>query len=335
MPVFVQVSSGAFGHQILDYEQILFNCQLLKMKVRPIFFQSHKSANLYFLQQMKKRHRVLPHAPVTYFHKVLCKFSRKYRGYSTLLSKANTSDLTQIHDFPMCPLALQIQSDHLEAARIVTRFSIDRGLVGFVIRDDGYDEINGMHLATDSNRHRNSAIDIFLPSINLILKTGRSIVRFGRHNHAIKNVGDSFYDFSDPNLKSLPESADFVLASKSEFFISTGSGPDCLAMFFRKPTYFVDTVFPTLPQTMVVKKFFIKHYFYTDEFGMIRRLGFDDLSKLFKCPEKVKLDLETGKLYVKSRSPAELKHFLVREVLNRKGLKESSSYSEVAPGFFY
>jgi len=143
---------------------------------------------------------------------------------------------------------------------VITHFSTNRRLVGFVVRDDGYDRINGINLVTDTNRHRNSSFESFSPSVRAILESGRTIIRFGRHNHNIQNFGRYFYDLSDPSLNKLPESADFNLASKCEFFISTGSGPDCLGIFFRKPTYLVDTLFPALPQTRIVKKFFIKHY---------------------------------------------------------------------------
>jgi len=335
IPVFVQVSSGAFGHQILDYEQVLFNCQVLKTKVRPIFFQSSKSANRYFLKQMKRNHSLLPHFPTIYFHKVLRRLSPTYRTFSLLLEKTDTANLKEIHDQSICLLASQIQSDKLESKYISTRFSTDRGLVGFVVRDDGYDSENGINLVTDTNRHRNSSFESFLPSVDAILESGRTIIRFGRHNHNVQKLGEYFYDLSDPSLNGLPESADFILASKCDFFISTGSGPDCLGMFFRKPTYLVNTIFPVLPQTRIVKKFLIKHYYYTDDFGRKYRLEFEELDEMFERPETININLRTGKLFAESRSPAEINDFIIHEVLGKRSSRKTSTYSEVAPSVFY
>ena len=335
IPVLVQVSSGAFGHQILDYEQIMYNCQTLEKQVFPIFFESSKSANLYFLEQMKQRHFLLPHFPTVYIHKALCRLSRKYMSFSILLSKADTSKLGVIHKQSICTLASKIQSDHQAINKLPANFPINRTLVGVVIRDNGYDASRGINIKTDSNRHRNSSLDVFLPSIETIIDSGRTIIRFGRNNSYVKNISLSFWDLSNPAMGSFCESADFVLASRCEFFISTGSGPDCLGMFFRKPTYLVDTNFPVLPQTQVVKKFFLKHYFYTNHFGETIRLEFEELNRLFKFPDKVIEKLKTGQLFTRSRSSAQIQHFITYQILKENMHSESAEYSEVDSGVFY
>lgn len=334
LPILVEISSGAFGHQILDYEQIQFNIEIHSDQVYPLYFISKDSANSALADYMKATHFVLPNFPFSQIKRLFCRLSVKYRSLSQVIHRSDCYFLPKIHSRKPSLIASKMLID-FDNFNFIKETSLNEKLpIGIVVREGLYDiEKAGIDLYK-SNMHRNSEIETFLPALKKLSTLDYLPIRFGQGSKAKEPESSFFYGIEDFAGPQNPELRQFYIASRCSFFISTGSGPDCLAMFFRKPLYMVNTVFPTIPQTEVVKKFFLKKYYWLRPNGKKELLSFPELENLHNDILGLKGELRDGRLHVESRSPKEIDQFVQKHILGLPS-KKFDTFNEYRDGIFY
>jgi putative glycosyltransferase (TIGR04372 family) len=112
-------------------------------------------------------------------------------------------------------------------------------IVCFVDRNSYY--LDSQHPDTDWSYHnyRNTNIDNFLPTAEMLTKKGYYVIRMGRHNKKkLFTQNKKIIDYSFSIYKS--EFMDIFIPHLCEFYISVGTGPDAFAKIFRKPIVYVN-----------------------------------------------------------------------------------------------
>ena len=333
-PVFIQLSSSAFGHQVLDYEQIMFNVDRFSQEIHPLFYQSRFSANEYFLSEIKKSHLILPHFPFWIFHRLLLRLSKKYSEKSTKLSQADCEFLPEIHTKTPCNTATLMTANFKRTQLNYMGRRFHAKLAGLVVRDHGYELSLGIEHEKHLSRHRNSSLGQFAKAIHSINDSGYEVCRFGRHKVRLDLLENVVLDLESFASNLPTDSLDFHVAERCEFFISTGSGPDVLSMFFRKPLFLVNTTYHHLPTTQIIKGVLIKDYYSLNSKGDSRKISFNELVDLYQNPEKINKSLENGEIFSKSKSKKEIDLFVRKFVLRLPNSKTFKSV-EVLDNIFY
>ena len=333
IPVLLQISSSAFGHQVLDYEQVLFNISRLRQICFPVMYQSRYSANKYLLEKIKAEHLVLPHFPSWLVHRALLRLSKRYRSLSKELSQSDCTYLKEIHRLPACRIAEQMKLQFSQN-NIVSPIALNKQkIIGVVLRDHGYESIRGVNHKKHASRHRNAQIISFVPTLKILKSNNFEIIRFGRHNLESVELNKIVYNLSHFSSTISEDSLDFQLAEMCDFFISTASGPDVLSLFFRKPLYLVDTTFPVMPRTELVRSFLVKDYYLSKGETSVR-LKYQEISELHQNHMNFYSLLTSGQVFTESKSELCIRNFVKSQILNEEVL-EPVEYEEVEPGIFY
>lgn len=118
-------------------------------------------------------------------------------------------------------------------------FTTEKPIVGVCLRDETYDELFGKK-NVEAQRHRNIPVSDYRDYVETILNSGFSALRFGRYGKTItRDSPGNFFDFATIG-QNFEDYLDFVLASKVNFFFSTGTGIDTVAFAMRKRVYVIN-----------------------------------------------------------------------------------------------
>jgi putative glycosyltransferase (TIGR04372 family) len=86
---------------------------------------------------------------------------------------------------------------------------------------------------------RNRSIDDFDPSIEALVQRGVTVVRMGSsQSPPLRSLSPLVVDYANSDHKS--ELVDIYLLAHCNFIISTMSGPDAMALAFRRPALYID-----------------------------------------------------------------------------------------------
>jgi putative glycosyltransferase (TIGR04372 family) len=110
-------------------------------------------------------------------------------------------------------------------------------------RDQAYLNSLTIHPGLDLSyqEYRNADITNYIPALVELTRRGHFVVRMGQVvAEALKTDNPKIIDYATSSLRS--EFLDIYLSAKCQFFISVGTGIDCVPMLFRRPTMFVNSV---------------------------------------------------------------------------------------------
>lgn len=241
----VLLPTGSIGHFVQDYEKVLFEIDRIRQRERFVvfFLRGSEVCNLYFLRQLTTRHRFLPRIPFIHLHRVCLRLSKTYRQRDQQIDSKSDSVLKNIHTTPI-PFLVTERDKAVDDAidRILRTFGMTK-YVCLVARDLGFDrKLSRDDIELQKQAMRITPINSFLPTIKFLNQLGFLVIRLGRHNDSRLESDCSklaFVEIGDIESK-FDDIADFQVIEKSTFLISTGSGIDCVGLFYRKPVLYVN-----------------------------------------------------------------------------------------------
>lgn len=166
-----------------------------------------------------KLNRIIEIPSVSDFEPFAYSFYRLKNPPSQLLKYLQTQNTNEFSDFL---LSLEINLNRL---------------ILIYTRDGEFDQFQYGRKMINMN-YRNSNIDIFIESINVLLDLGYSVVRIGRTNQKINFFRKGFYDYATSEKTSGIN--DFYLWSMAKAVISSGGGATQPAFIFKIPILFVN-----------------------------------------------------------------------------------------------
>lgn len=239
---YVLLDSGAIGHFVRDYDVV--KAQILRFSARTnttpkvVFVVRDNVSNQYFLDLISKVD-VVKKTLFSYIYFRLRRFLRIYnRELWQFIQNKGVDILTVWHDNP--PLFLPDKKNiSFVQSFLESKVEIKKGLIALVVRDAGYDYkvcANGDTLPI-RQLYRNTPIDYLVDSIRFFTSQGFAVVRLGRHSIANITVPiPNYYDYSIDFINH-DDRFDVVVPYLSDFMLTSGSGVDELASFFRTPIY--------------------------------------------------------------------------------------------------
>jgi putative glycosyltransferase (TIGR04372 family) len=254
--LFIPLPVGAFGHQIMDIEQILYNLQEYKKAHRMLAFGIFlsKPANRYHSELIRSELTILPKFPFLYFHRILMRLFKSYSSLDKKIQTRGSDHYSKLSFLPMSPMAEMVSLEE-EMMEVIDYFGHIPKLISFVCRDSGSDSLFGAEMSTE-RAYRNSSLESFSQALHYLNNEGYTIIRLGRYNLK-KNDFHNLIEIQDIPSRN-PDRMDFCIAKLSDFFISTGSGPDVLGIFFRKPIYFANSACVGWPRSPCIKSWLLK-----------------------------------------------------------------------------
>lgn len=309
---------GAFGHQIMDIEQILFNLHEHKKAQRLLAFGIFlsKPANRYHSELIRSELIILPKFPFLYFHRILM---RLFESYSSLDKKVQTRGIdhySNLSFLPMSPMAEMVSLEE-EMKEIVDYFGRIPKLISFVCRDSGNDSSFGVEISKE-REYRNSSLKIFSEALHYLNQEGYTVVRLGRHNLK-KEDFPHLIEIQDIPSRN-PDKMDFCIAKLSDFFISTGSGPDVLGIFFRKPIYFANSASVGWPKSPYIKSWLLKKVMVRKhKLGTYLELDLTEAKSILLDDSKLRRYLKSHDAFLASRSSKEILNYVRSCLSDYKG----------------
>lgn len=304
--LFVPIPVGPFGHQLTDSEQLLSNIRqnMTSCKLRAYGIFLSNPSNDFHANLVKREMKILPKFPFLYLHRLLLRLSPAYWELDNLIQNRGIELYSKLMSGPPSAIAQSITFDE-EIEELQEWFGLIPKLVLLVCRDSGYDQMFGEHFSTERS-YRNSELKVFRKSIELLIQEGYSVVRLGRHNTKTSESISGLIELKDI-VSSNPDKMEFCVAKLCDFIISTGSGPDTLGMFFRKPIYFINAPTVGFRQSGTIRMWFLKEIFSTDiHFGTIEKLDFEQARPFLFDEQLLRDSVLEGKIEVRSRSEDEI-----------------------------
>lgn len=267
---FVLLPTGSIGHLVQDYEKVLFQIDQIRQNQRlyVFFMKGDEVSNIYFVQQLEKRHRFLPRIPFIYFHRLFLRLSKAYRQRDLQIDSKSDSVLGRIHASPV-PFQVPMRDKSVDdfISKLLFSFGLTK-YVCLVARDLGFDG----HLARNAFERKKQSmritpIDFFLPTITFLNELGYMVIRLGRHNESqLESDSNKLAYIEIEEIDSTCTGlADFQVVEGSSFLISTGSGIDCVGLFYRKPLLYVNLLSPSAhPQTHLCPIGLLPNYYLQD-----------------------------------------------------------------------
>lgn len=320
--IFVPFPVGAYGHQIADSEQLLWNLNKLSQDFRVHSFGIFLSrpANTFHAQMLKREIRILPKIPFLFIHRMLCRFSTSYRNLDKNIQERGINLYSELMNNSPSAMANAMTFED-EEKELYEFFGSAPKIALLVCRDSGYDDSLGYQISME-REYRNSDTKIFRNAIEFLRDEGYAVIRLGRHNKTERHRIEGLIEIQDiPSLN--PDRMDFSVAKMSDFIISTGSGPDTLGMFFRKPIYFVNAPTIGFSQSNTIRSWFLKRIIsgkMNREFEAV--LDFEQ-AKLYLFDELLLRDeVLNGNISVKSRNESEILEHVKQCLENYRGLDQ-------------
>lgn len=324
---FVMLPTGSIGHLVQDYEKVLFQIdQIRKIERLSVFFmKSNDVSNLYFVQQLKKRYRFLPRIPFIYLHRIFLRISKVYRQRDLQIDSKSDFILSKIHASPVpfkVPTRDNLVDDFIR--KLLFSFGLTK-YVCLVARDLGFDT----HMARNAfekqkQSMRITPIHFFLPTITYLNELGYLVIRLGRHNESHLESGSNKLAYVeieeiDSGCTSL---ADFQVVEGSSFLISTGSGIDCVGLFYRKPVLYVNLLSASAhPKTHLCPIGLLPNYYLPNRES---RLTMEEVSSEPVCSAGAAKLMEMG-ISLAPKSPNEI---LDAVKLFVHSIEDSNSYQQ-------
>ena len=238
-PLFVQLNTSTFGHFLTESEFYVKKAQLNNQKV--YFYPQKIISNLYWWASISENSFTLSELVGKTLDRIFSLFFWRYKKAKKEFVQVAITEYTSLRVYEDMP-KIQFKDYQIERGNQILReagFTTEKPIIGVCLRDESYDELFG-ESNIEAQRHRNMPVIDYRYYIETILNSGFSTLRFGRYGKTIiHDSSGNFFDFSTKGQK-YENYLDFVLASKVNFFFSTGTGIDTVAFAMRKRLYVIN-----------------------------------------------------------------------------------------------
>jgi putative glycosyltransferase (TIGR04372 family) len=235
--LFVELHTQAFGHFVVESELLLKKAQAIP-ETKILFYRQKVISNTFWWKQVQRHCTIVPRILGFYCDRALSKYFRRYR-----IDKEKFTSFT-LEDYKIYKVHESKEIIHFTKKEIQNGEYFLRNLelanqlplIGVCLRDSAYDETFGKDVV-DAQLHRNIDTKSSKKVIQKLIQQDTNIIRFGNANHEIiPTITGRYIDLGI--LGSKKESfLSFFLASKVNFFVSTGTGVDAVACALRKRIY--------------------------------------------------------------------------------------------------
>ena len=196
-----------------------------------VFFREKNICNKYLFKLIKKKIIIFPNIIFSQLYQLLILFNLKQFIYERKYGDID-------HNYSLSRTGNQIripQEDYKDLKSLFKILGIKKKdkIICLTVRD------NAFHGKSELTEYRNVKINNYKSSIMYLIKKGYFVLRMGRKTNTKINIKNKkFIDYS--KLKYRNDKLDILIASKSSFCISTGTGFDGIIRMFRKPTLFTN-----------------------------------------------------------------------------------------------
>lgn len=238
--LFVQLHTQAFGHFVVESELLLKKARIDSVN-RILFYRQKAIANEFWWKQVQKNCVIVPRMFGRFCDRILSKFNPSYKIRKENFSHFVLEDYSKygIHEVPGIVKFTKKDVQNGEEFFRTLEMPKHQPLIGLCLRDSAYDETFGEPVVK-AQSHRNIDSEFGGKIVRNLIRQQTSVIRFGNINYEIFPATKGEYIdlgvLSGKKKSSLP----FFLASKVNFFISTGTGVDSVACALRKRIYNVN-----------------------------------------------------------------------------------------------
>ena len=238
-PLFVQLNTSTFGHFLTESE---FYVKKMQTNGKKVYFYPQKIiSNSYWWACISENVLTLPEFVGKTFDRIFRLLFRQYKKAKSDFVEVNLTEYELLKVYEDTP-KIRFKDYQLEHGNQILRevgFTTEKPIVGVCLRDEAYDELFGKEIV-EAQRHRNMRLSDYRDYVETILNSGLSALRFGRYGRTITHDSPgNFFDFSTRG-QNCEGYLDFFLASKVNFFFSTGTGIDAVAFAMRKRVYVIN-----------------------------------------------------------------------------------------------
>lgn len=238
-PLFVQLNTSTFGHFLTESELYIKKMQTNHQKV--YFYPQNMISNSYWWAYISENSLTLPEFLGKTIDRIFRLLFRRYKKAKSEFVEVNLTEYASLKVYEDIS-KMTFQDYQLEHGNQILReagFTTEKSIVGVCLRDEACDELFGIK-NIEAQRHRNMPLSDYRDYVETILNSGLSALRFGRYGRTITHDSPgNFFDFSTTG-QDCEDYLDFYLASKVNFFFSTGTGIDSVAFAMRKRVYTIN-----------------------------------------------------------------------------------------------
>ena len=291
-PLFVQLNTSTFGHFVVESELYAKKAKV-SSKLKIIFYPQKTISNLYWWKLLEHRLFIVPEFLGRAFDWIARRTSKEYVRVKNEFTRVNLIDYSVFSVFESKSILNFSDHEYQELQNIFDQSRLIKGepTICVSLRDHKYDQIFGEEVV-NAQKHRN------LPSVwynaiveNLISKKIQ-VVRVGNHGFPFfEKKPELFLDYTQ--IQNQSEALGFLFAANCDFFVSTGTGIDAMALAARKKIYSIN-FFPlgTIYPTHLTPLYLVQDYVFIEGKKKIsRNYIFDNGLENLTLPELVKFGI--------------------------------------------
>lgn len=248
---FIRLNSSRMGHFAFGTELMLSHFEMNPEKKRRkilLFYLRLSASNKQLLKMCKRTFTILPFPRLCsnidlWLRRILGKkyendFVKSFEPNSALVDDHGLLKRTKPH--------LPFTQDELEYGKyLIAKLGIHPSakFICLLVRDHGY--MNKEFPGIDHSHHwsRNCNIQTYKKAALFLAEKGYYVLRMGKHVEQIFGASHpNIIDYANHPLRS--DFMDIYISAHCYFFITTGSGLDCIAYMFRRPKLITNIIFP-------------------------------------------------------------------------------------------
>jgi putative glycosyltransferase (TIGR04372 family) len=239
--------SARIGHYVTETQLAINQNRITKRFPRrlifDIWFDNRIISNSYFQKFWRTQCRVWDRRFVSPIYTVMkfCKLPKSF--FIEAISRDR--DVTDCLNSLQPPdLFSDDESKELRKSLELIGLPIGAKYICFHNRDAAYLQRFFPNIDFSSHSYRDTSLSKYLKGLEVLAERGYFVIRMGKctTEKVPFEVSSRIIDYANSSLQS--DILDIFLISKCEYFISTSSGIDSVATFFKKPTLFLN--FPNL-----------------------------------------------------------------------------------------
>ena len=239
MFLFVQIHSRAIGHAVRDFESIQrkvdsLNSEAGSRHIHVLYYPMPTIANYAWIDLIRANYCVIPSRLGSLLHRLCRRFSVSYSTMHQQVVSYSNAGGEFAESFSQPLFYSGISKENLRDS--IGNHFFDSKYVCLIVRDNGYDELRGA-VEVLRQQYRVTPTSYFVDSVKLLIDDGFNVIRMGRHTkERIPFKSDHFSELIE-FVPQISEEVELAIFQHCSFAITTGSGPDCLVSFFRRPLF--------------------------------------------------------------------------------------------------
>lgn len=239
MFLFVQIHSRAIGHAVRDFESIqrkvdAINSETGSKKIRALYYPMPIIANYAWIDLIKANYCVIPFRIGSLLHRICMRFSASYLTMHKQVMFYSNADGEFAESFSQPLFCSGVSKEDIRDS--IGNHFFDSKYVCLIVRDSGYDEFQDT-AGVMRQKYRITPTSHFVDPVKILIENGFNVIRMGRHTtERIPFESKNYLELTE-FIPRISEELELAIFQHSSFAITTGSGPDCLVSFFRRPLF--------------------------------------------------------------------------------------------------